>query len=203
MKAAKAAGCGNSELNQAIELSLAYLKKMAAGSSTGDGFPYDYKKKKTGTKHTMRAVGVLCLQLYGAGDLPELQDEIDKIATVDLNSFDWDQVPGGSLYGWYYATQCMFHKGGQHWKSWNSVFQNELKNNQNPTGYWDWPQSDQSSHTGPLKSELNIRIYATTLCSLMLTVYYRYLPMTAGTQNALESISANMSDENEEVIDIF
>jgi hypothetical protein len=203
MKAAKASGCGASELSNAVDLSLHYLKKMAGGSLSGDGFPYDYNKKKTGTKHTMRAVGVLCLQLYGAGSATELQDEIDKIASVELEALSWGQAPEGSLYGWYYATQSMFHKGGKHWESWNNKFQNELKNNQSSEGYWDWPASDQSSHTGPLKSELNIRVYATTLCSLMLTVYYRYLPMTAGTQQKGESLSSHMNDANEELIDIF
>jgi hypothetical protein len=174
MKAAKGAGIEVEGLDEGIQKSIRYLKKLASNSKMGDGFPYNPIVKQTANKHTTRAVGVLCLQLLGEGKAPEMKDELEKIYKVDLVNLKWDKAPKQSLYGWYYATQCMFQEGGKMWKAWNKVFQKELKNNQNPVGYWEFPGDPH----GP-KSDLAMKIYATTLCSLMLTVYYRYLPMTS------------------------
>lgn len=176
MKAAYGAGIGGSELMAGIEKGVGWLKKFAAKSDSGNGFPYNPIKSDK-VKHTMRAVGVLCLQLFGEGDCPEVQDEMNKIMTHDLLKLNWQDPPKSSLYGWYYATQAMFHKGGQHWKSWNAKFQKMLVANQNKEGYWEYP----SSVVGSFKNGTTQgRVYATTFCSLMLTVYYRYLPSNKG-----------------------
>ena len=204
MKAADGAGVDVEGLEEAMEKSIRYLKGLAANSKNGDGFPYNPVEKQTANKHTIRAVGVLCLQLLGEGDAREMQDEMEKIYKEDLLKLDWDNAPSQSLYGWYYATQCMFQAGGKMWREWNKVFQKELKNNQNPNGYWEFPGK---SH-GP-KSDLAMKIYSTTLCSLMLTVYYRYLPMTAKTQQKAAAKSAEQKANErakasgEEKVDIF
>ena len=173
MKAAKGAGIEVEGLEDAIYKSIDYLKKAGARSDAGFGFGYDLAKPVS-KKPRMRPVGVLCLQLFGEGETKEIQDELDAIATTDLQALKWANPPSSSLYHWYYATQCMFQAGGKKWKLWNSTFQNELKNNQNPVGYWEYPGS---SHGPP--GDLGLKIYATCFASLMLTVYYRYLPMTA------------------------
>ena len=123
----------------------------------------------------MRAVGTLCLQLFGEGRYRGIQDEIKLIGTQDIKGIDWQKAPDFSLYGWYYATQTMFQHGGSMWKNWNRKFQKTLTENQSKEGYWNYPNIHQgvAKHfAGPLGE----RIYATTLCGLMLTVYYRYLP---------------------------
>ena len=54
--------------------------------------------------------------------------------------------------------------------------------------------------------DLGKKIYATTLCSLMLTVYYRYLPMTSkgGAKKAAAKAPVKAAPaDGEEVIDIF
>ena len=87
------------------------------------------------------------------------------------------------------------------WKGCNKVFQKELKDNQNPLGYWEWPGSPHGPH-----SDLGKKIYATYLCSLMLTVYYRYLPMTSkdGAKNAAAKAPVKAAPtDGEETIDIF
>ena len=119
----------------------------------------------------MRAVGVLCLQLFGEGRFEGIQDDLVHISTKDLLKYDWENPPDESLYGWYYATQAMFQAGGDMWKNWNKQFQDVLTRNQNKEGFWDYP----GEFDGP-KDELTSRIYATTLCAMQLTVYYRYLP---------------------------
>lgn len=204
MKAAKGANIDVEGLDQAIELSITYLKKHGAAGKNGNGFRYNLAEPISAKgKSSMRPVGVLCLQLFGQGDAKEIEDELELIATKDLAELKWANAPNESLYGWYYATQCMFQAGGKMWKSWNNVFQKELKDNQNPIGYWEYP----SKYHGP--QELAGKIYATCFASLMLTVYYRYLPMTAkgGAQKKAVSkkpeLVEKLKDPDEEVIDIF
>ena len=93
----------SSGLLEAIEKSVAWLKKYGGSKNNGDGFPYSVKDgAPIGTKkHTMRAVGILCLQLFGEGETPEIKDEITKIATEDLAKLSFAKPPRESLYGWY------------------------------------------------------------------------------------------------------
>ena len=123
----------------------------------------------------MRAVGSLCLQLFGEGGSAEIRDEIQKISTHDLNNYDWNKPPKAALYGWYYATQVMFQEGGAKWRAWNRKFQKELTENQHKEGYWEYPGKGHGKGNA-----LTIKIYATTLSALQLTVYYRYLPSSKG-----------------------
>ena len=175
LKAAYGAGCSNSELLSAIEKGVAWLKKHAASSDKGKGFPYAIKngERKVIQNHTMRAVGCLCLQLFGEGATPEMTDELLSISTEDYQNLNWANPPKAALYGWYYATQAMFQAGGEKWKSWNKKFQKVLIDNQNPEGFWEYPGRRHGKG-----DELTTRVYATTLCALQLTVYYRYLPST-------------------------
>ncbi|MCH2205314.1 MAG: terpene cyclase/mutase family protein [Lentisphaerales bacterium] len=178
LKAAYGAGCEEKGLTNAIFKGVEWLKGQAASDEAGKGFPYAIKDGAPigKGKHTMRAVGVLCLQLFGEGKTPEMKDEIKAISTVDYEKLSWANPPVEALYGWYYATQCMFQQGGKEWKAWNRKFQTEIGNNQNPEGYWESPGKIH----GPKPGTLDDKVYATTLCALMLTVYYRYLPSTKG-----------------------
>jgi hypothetical protein len=174
LKAAYGAGCQESGLVGSIQKAVSWLKRHGAGDDSGNGFPYNAAKSSTGKKHTMRAVGVLCLQLYGEGDFPAIKDEIQVIATQDLARLDFNNPPQESLYGWYYATQAMFQQQGKEWKAWNKKFQRELSKSQHSEGYWEYP----GKFHGETNDATTDRVYATTLCALMLTVYYRYLPST-------------------------
>ena len=203
MKAAKGANIEVEGLDEAIELSIKYLKGTAALSSEGKSFSYDQAKGPS-NNYRMRAVGVLCLQLFGEGEAKEIEDDLGVISTTDLAALNWDKPPNHSLYSWYYATQTMFQAGGKMWKSWNSVFQKELKDNQNPVGYWDFPGKTHGPH-----SDVGMKIYATCFASLMLTVYYRYLPMTAKGGAKKKAVAKKPTAkekakaEGEEEIDIF
>ena len=177
LKAAYGAGSETPGLQEAIYKAIEWLKKHGASNDYGDGFPYAIKdgQRKVLHGHTMRAVGCLCLQLFGEGQTPEINDEIEKIADEDLKNYDWNNPPKAALYGWYYATQVMFQEGGAKWRNWNRKFQKELTDNQHPEGYWNYPGKRHGK-----ADELTTKIYATTLSALQLTVYYRYLPSSKG-----------------------
>jgi len=177
LKAAYGAGCEEQGLTEAIYKAIEWLKNNSRDNAK---FPYstqDNQPKTAKAKHTMRAVGVLCLQLFGEGGAGEIKDDINEIATTDLAKLNWNNPPKESLYGWYYATQAMFQAGGAKWRPWNRKFQKELKESQHPEGYWVYPGD---YHGGNVGDDITQKVYATTLCALMLTVYYRYLPSTKG-----------------------
>ncbi|MCM8533587.1 MAG: hypothetical protein NE330_20650, partial [Lentisphaeraceae bacterium] len=205
LKAAYGAGCEEKGLEGAILRGIGWLKKRAATSNDGNGFPYAFKDGAyTGQgKHTMRAVGVLCLQLYGEGQDKVIADEIKAIAKNDLANYNWNNAPGESLYGWYYATQTMFQHGGNEWKTWNSKFQKVLTDNQHNEGYWVYP-SNRGFHFAkqPLES-LTAKVYATTLCALQLTVYYRYLPSTKGAIGGKAAKKQKKKPKEEEGLDLI
>jgi hypothetical protein len=82
-----------------------------------------------------------------------------------------DKWPG-NLYYWYYATLCMFQKGGDHWKAWNEPMKKTLVECQRKDG-------DFAGSYDPLDGEGNGyirggRVQATALGALCLEVYYRY-----------------------------
>jgi len=79
-------------------------------------------------------------------------------------------------YYWYYATQVMFHMGGERWKTWNDRLQPLLQRTQIQQGKYagSWNPNDPlpdawSKHGG--------RIYVTAMNLLSLEVYYRHLPI--------------------------
>ena len=91
-------------------------------------------------------------------------------------SCDWSKPWGNNaIYYWYYLTQAKFHTGGDVWKNWNNQFSTQLTINQivmkgagidgKDIGYWNGKDTSCKNY-----------VYSTTLCTLMLEVYYRYLP---------------------------
>ena len=88
--------------------------------------------------------------------------------------------PRRDAYYWYYATQVMFHMGGEHWEEWSRflnpmLLRDQIKNGPK-AGSWDpvTPVPDRwSPHAG--------RLYVTTMNLLNLEVYYRHLPIYEDT----------------------
>ena len=80
-------------------------------------------------------------------------------------------------YYWYYATQVMFHMGGDFWRAWNERLHPLLVDTQlrqGPfAGSWD-PQHDVWGAAAG-------RIYVTAMNLLSLEVYYRHLPLFEDT----------------------
>jgi hypothetical protein len=172
LKAAKLAGIEHPDLEKTIKLSIEGFKQNAAPSG---GFGY-----RGPGGGGLTATGVLCMQLLGAAKEAETRN---GLAVMETWTCKWDEAGGGDpLYYWYYATQAKFHAGGDIWNNWNKQFSMELVKNQivlkgagadgKDIGYWECAQSggkEAKGHSTGL-------VYNTTLCCLMLEVYYRYLP---------------------------
>nr|HPN83763.1 hypothetical protein [Victivallales bacterium] len=93
------------------------------------------------------------------------------------------------LYQWYYQTQAIFQNTdgqGAVWNDWNKSFQTELLREQYKDGHWTSPHNKYTPDPDKIKSpgeniktfrgQLDLDIYSTAMCTLMLEVYYRYLP---------------------------
>ena len=85
-------------------------------------------------------------------------------------------APKRDAYYWYYATQVMFHMGGEHWEKWSRFLNPMLLRDQvkrgPQAGSWD-PRSPVPDRWAPHAG----RLYVTTMNLLNLEVYYRHLPI--------------------------
>lgn len=85
---------------------------------------------------------------------------------------------GANLYAWYYNTQACFQAGGSFWGRWNRAFQEEVLNAQDGDG--SWPETGSTQREGGLHwtgtgQSKDAIVYRSSLCVLMLEVFYRYL----------------------------
>ncbi len=202
LKAAFAAGCTFKGLETAIETGKSIgLKKTSCVASGG----FSYSGSPTGGKGaspTMTAVGTLCLQLFGEGKSKEAMAGLKWIETNNngaLMKCDWQSntATGRGLYLWYYQTQALFQGysgNGGSWDIWNKEFQRALMKEQEADGHWTAPGDKYGDKKGQggegLKAGIDTYVYATSLCCLMLEVYYRYLPTFKVTVGAGEGAAA-------------
>ena len=88
--------------------------------------------------------------------------------------------PQRDTYYWYYATQVMFHMGGQYWRDWNRhlhpVLVKAQVRNGPLAGSWD-PARPVADRWGPHAG----RLYVTAMNLLSLEVAYRHLPLYEDT----------------------
>ena len=109
--------------------------------------------------------GTLSLQLCGEYDSESVRRGADYLLR---NPPRW-QGPF-FFYGIYYSTQAMFQAGDKYWDFWKPGMEELLVNRQNPDGSWSAaPNTSSERGAGP--------VYYTAMCSLALSVQYRYLPI--------------------------
>ncbi len=129
-------------------------------------------------KYSLTGVGILC-HLFWKGERGQLRkgmewllDETEKKYPVKYKGESAD------LYAWYYHTQACLMFGGSAWTKWNRWFQDEICDAQNPDG--SWPAPGGKAHGPQTGENMTGKVYRTTLCILMLEVFYRYMPTNQG-----------------------
>ncbi len=128
----------------------------------------------------MTAVGLL-MRLYSGWrrDNPDMRRGADYLATIPP-AVGTTASPQRDTYYWYYATQVMFHMGGQHWQAWQQRLHPLLVGSQQQegelAGSWD-PNQPVPDRWAPFAG----RLYVTTMNLLSLEVTYRYLPLYEDT----------------------
>jgi len=135
-----------------------------------------FDAKTNARRHNLTGVGVLS-KLFWLGRV----DRDTRAAIKDIQSTAMNyNGPDADIYAWYYDTQACFQAQGSAWDWWNSRFQDMLTSAQTTDG--SWPPVGAKSGPGDMNNSAagDGPIYRTTLCCLMLEVFYRYLPTSEG-----------------------
>lgn len=149
------------------ELEERYKMRLDEAKANGDP-PEDVVREQNGTSPTRSAIGVLCLQYLG--EKPTSANIKEGIAEMMGNL---PTARGQNFYYWYYATQVVHNVPGTDWDRWNRqmrrvLIESQVKSGDNE-GSWS-PGSDFAERIGG-------RLMCTSFGSLILEVYYRYLPL--------------------------
>lgn len=168
LKAAHLSGLNLPGVDEALDKAMLDLKRVQGPKG---GFGY----RTAGDGYSLTGAGVLCTYFWKGDKDKSVRDGIKFIIdeTEKSNPVQYKSEKA-NLYAWYYHTQACLMFGGSAWTKWNKWFQDEITTNQSPDGSWPaivakaaGPQADEKG-AGP--------VYRTTLCVLMLEVYYRYMP---------------------------
>jgi hypothetical protein len=136
--------------------------------SEADGSRYKYQQYRNGYSPAMTAEALLCRQYIGwSRSDPRLIAGVEYLADNPIIWTDKD------VYYWYYATQVMHHMEGDYWKEWNRVMKRVIPGYQETKG----KEAGSWSNAGDRWSNQGGRLYTTCLCTYMLEVYYRHLPV--------------------------
>jgi hypothetical protein len=154
---------------------MAYLKippRTIAGASnfldsvqTDGGAQYGYRDPMP--KPSTTAIALLCRMYLGwKKDNAALQKGVSYLSSVGPSR--------GDMYYNYYASQVLRHWGGEPWEKWNPTMRDQLINSQCKEGHalgsWDIPLREHSNEQGG-------RLYVTAMATMILEVYYRYMPI--------------------------
>ncbi len=178
MAAARNAGLELESLDKALALASESLVKIHQAQK--GGFSQGINMKRFPDNENMNAVGLLGLQLLGSGKSNPAR-RAERILHDEAVP-QWKHGRGFPLYRWYYQTQALFHSEqghGKKWDAWNRNLKQELLEAQQMDGSWKLPGGDTSFR---VKNQTDLTIYGTSLCGLMLQVYYRYLPSYSITE---------------------
>ncbi len=167
LKAAHLTGLAIPGVDEALDRAMPFLKSWQGNEG---GFGYT----KAENRLSLTGVGVLCTYFW-----KEDKDRVVKEGIAFLLGKAEVKYKGGKseadLYAWYYHTQACLMFGGSAWSKWNRMFQDEIADNQSPDG--SWPPTPGAHGPQPKPNGAG-PCYRTTLCILMLEVFYRYMPST-------------------------
>ncbi len=167
------------------------ISKWLEGSQASENQKYLYRYNwqaadTPATRHgrvptpVMTSVGLLMrLYLGWRRDNPDMQRGTDWLVER-LPSEGTVQNPQRDTYYWYYATQVMFHMGGDRWKTWYGSLYPMLIRTQKKNGEYvgSW---EPNGRIPDAWGRFGGRLYVTTLNLLSLEVYYRHLPIYDAT----------------------
>lgn len=151
------------KLDKTLSKSVEWLKSVQ-----GDNGAIGYRNSP-GQSPGLTGGGTLCIQLVDGPRSSAARKGIEYIAKN--SEFDWDDK-NSNLYYHYYNAQAMINYGGKEWNDYNERFRETLLANQTPQGTWS-----RSGKGGGNHDAVNDHM-ATCLATMMLEVYYRFLPAT-------------------------
>ena len=138
-------------------------EKFLDSVQSGDGAYYGYLIR--GRNPGPTAVGLLIRMYTGwQRDDGRLQNGVKFLAGERPSQRD--------MYFNYYATQVLHHYGQPYWEEWNESLREHLIKTQATSGHerGSWFFVDQHGSQGG-------RLYTTAICTMILEVYYRHMPL--------------------------
>lgn len=172
LAAARNAGIRIDGMDKAMAAAAEALVKIHQADK--GGFSQGINMRRFEASDNMNPVGLLGLQLLNSGNSSPARRAERLLREAELPK--WRQGGNFPLYRWYYQTQALFQaeKGrGDRWEKWNENLKKELFAAQNGDGSWSLPNGDTNFR---VKDKTDLAVYGSSLCALMLQVYYRYLP---------------------------
>ncbi len=163
LKACQHTGLEFEGLQRAAKKGLDYVDSVRCDDG---GFGYDAPNKSVGAYRSLAGAGLLCLQMFDKGSSASARGAARYIEKNTKFEYKGEH---SNLYAHYYEAQAMMNRGGTQWKKYNAIFRDQLLKNQNPDG--SWPEPGHKGHGDNMH-------YRTCLNTLMLEVYYRFLPGT-------------------------
>ena len=188
LKAAKASNVKIDDYDKVIRKAMEWMSDKKDGAYLGDG-KFAYTKK--GGRASMSAVAALCLQQHEKGNSSPVnaatrlimeglelrdgkkkaKDEFSHVYSMQYDTVNFD------IYASYYATQVMRNAGGKEWDAMNSAIIADIIPAQNSDGSF---KVEVGGGKGAEHSTAGGPIYLQALNTLMLEVYYRFSPVSAG-----------------------
>jgi len=158
-------------VDEALDKAMKYIERVR-GPKGGYGY------RGPADDYSLTGVGILC-QLFWRPDHTTLRKGMEwLLEQTEKNKPVTYKGDSADLYAWYYHTQACLMFGGEAWTKWNGWFQDEICDAQNPDGSWPPPGG---RGVGPQNGDnMTGAVYRTSLCILMLEVFYRYMPTTQG-----------------------
>jgi hypothetical protein len=146
-----------------------FLDSMMVPGGFGYHYSMDSKMRNPAEyRDAMTACGVLCRMYSGwKKDEPSIKAAVERFAA--------DGPSKNNSYYNYYATQVMKQYGGPEWESWNVRMRDQLVSSQVQTGH----AAGSWFVDGVIGSDEGGRLYVTCMATMMLEVYYRYMPLYA------------------------
>jgi len=146
-------------------------------SSQNESFGYTAAAPNTapGGPYALCGVGVLNLQMLGKESSKECRDGLKTILDPAKVTFDYKNA---DLYMHYYMAQAAMNRGGETWEKYNTMFRDQVLNNQGSDGRWNNMSKPVMGIHRYAANDAAGDIYRNALCTLMLEVYYRFLPGT-------------------------
>ena len=171
LKAAHLTGLNIPGVDDSLDKSMLYFKDAQREDG---GFVYQNNEER----YSMAGIGTLCTYFWKQDKDRLVHEGIKYIVDKTKKDFPVEyKGPKADLYAWYYDTQACLMFGGDAWTRWNHWFQDEIVNNQAKDG--SWPVTPNAAGVGDLQNKAAGAgpFYRTTLCVLMLEVFYRYMPI--------------------------
>jgi len=172
LKAAQLTGLNLPGVEKALDNAMGFLRAWQDPKTGLFGY------QQRGGRLSLTGAGAICL-MFGTGRKTSeanaaIRAILDGVPSITYHS------PEADLYAWYYHTLALFQAQGGAWDQWNKRFQDPIIDAQSSDGSWPVIQGEaaNSVHGAGLYREATPSgaVYRTTLCILMLEVFYRFLP---------------------------